>query len=73
MKAYSRLLRKYPQLIVLAHGGVALGVAQAFPKVSFADVFTNFISFLLSVIVNTFFGADSNALIFNQLFGGGGA
>jgi len=55
---------RYRKLCVaLSCGGITLGIFQGLQLVNFAQLFTNFLSLLLSVLVSALFGGNAGNLL----------
>ena len=55
--------RCYRLLAAVSCGGMTFGWLQALDMVSFSDIWTNFISLLLQILVTVLFGGDPSAYL----------
>jgi hypothetical protein len=55
--------RYYRSCVAMSLGGVTLGILQGLSMVNFAQLFTEFLTQWLSVIVAALFGANLNTLL----------
>ncbi len=55
--------RTWKLCVALSYGGITLGIFQGLQLVNFAQLFTNFLSLLLSVLVSALFGGNASNLL----------